>query len=541
MGAVAFVLLIACANVANLLLARSASRSREIAVRVSLGASRWRIIRQLLVESVLLSLLSGVAGLALSITGVKLFDSVLTTDVGKPYWMRFTMDPIVFVFLAAICVATGILFGLAPALHVSKTDVNEVIKEGGGRSGTGGVHARRWTSALIVVEIALTLVLLAGAGFMMRSFFALYRMDLGIDPAHLLTMRLSLPMTKYPKGDSRTALYQRLEERLRGVRAIQASALTTNPPMFGGFLRQLVVDGRPEAPGDRRPEVTVVSVSSTYFETLGTRLIRGRSFNDADGTPGHEAVIVNQRFVSMHFPGEDPIGKRIRLIDFAPARVYDPSPASAPTIVGICPTVRQRNFQDPDPDPVAYLPYRADPQRFVMLIVRAPGEPANVASIVRNEMRVIEPDLPLFSILTMDDLLAQQRWPMRVFGSMFAVFALIALVLSAVGLYAVTAYSVVQRTPEIGVRMALGAQPEQVLWLILRRALVQLAIGLPIGIAGAFGVGRLLQLILVQTSGRDPLTIVSIALLMLAVSVTACVWPARRATRLDPVSALRYE
>jgi ABC-type antimicrobial peptide transport system permease subunit len=221
--------------------------------------------------------------------------------------------------------------------------------------------------------------------------------------------------------------------------------------------------------------------------------------------------------------------------------VYDPSPPYAPTIVGICPTVRQRNFQDPDPDPVAYLPYRADPQRFVMLIVRAPGEPANVASIVRNEMRVIEPDLPLFSILTMDDLLAQQRWPMRVFGSMFAVFALIALALSAVGLYAVTAYSVVQRTPEIGVRMALGAQPDQVLWLILRRALVQLAIGLPIGIAGAFGVGRLLQLILVQTSGRDPLTIVSIALLMLAVSVAACVWPARRATRLDPVSALRYE
>ena len=248
MGAVAFVLLIACANVANLLLGRASQRSREIAVRVSLGASRWRIVRQLLVESVLLSAVSGVLGLGLAVAGIRMFDAVVTTDVGKPYWMTFTMDPIVFAFLAAVCLATGILFGLAPALHVSKTDVNEVMKEGGGRSGTGGPRARRWTSALIVVEVALTLVLLAGAGFMMRSFLALYQMDLGIETSHLLTMRLTLPLTKYPKPEPRTALYQRLEERLRGVSAIQASALTSNPPMFGGFLRQLAVDGLP-APG----------------------------------------------------------------------------------------------------------------------------------------------------------------------------------------------------------------------------------------------------------------------------------------------------
>src|SRR5206468_10276668 len=203
MGAVAFVLLIACANVANLLLARAAQRSREIAVRVSLGASRWRIVRQLLVESVLLSLVSGVLGLALSLVGIRLFD-MATADVGKPYWMTFTLDNIVFAFLAAICVGTGILFGLAPALHVSKTDVHEVLKEGGGRSGSGGMRARRWTSALIVVEVVLTLVLLAGAGFMMRSFLVLYRTDLGVDTAHLLTMRLTLPLSKYPRPEPRT-------------------------------------------------------------------------------------------------------------------------------------------------------------------------------------------------------------------------------------------------------------------------------------------------------------------------------------------------
>jgi len=542
MGAVAFVLLIACANVANLLLGRAAGRSREIAVRVSLGASRWRIVRQLLVESVLLSLIGGLLGLGLSILGIRWFDAQVTADVGKPYWMTFSMDPIVFVFLGVVCLITAVLFGLAPALHVSKTDINEVMKEGGGgRGGTGGPRARRWTSALIVVEIALTLVLLAGGGFMMRSFVALYQMDLGIDSSRVLTMRLSLPLGKYPKPEPRTTLFQHLEDRLRSVSAIQASAVTSNLPMLGGALRQLFVEGRPDRSGERPPEVTVVSVSARYFETLGIRVIRGRPLNDADGTPGHEAVLVNQRFAAMHFAGEDPVGQRVRLVDATPARVYDPTPPMSVTIVGVVPTVRQRNFQEPDPDPVAYVPYRADPQRFVFLVVRGQGEPAALTAIVREQMRAIEPDLPLFGILTLDQMLANMRFSFRVFGSMFAIFAVIALVLSAVGLYAVTAYSVAQRTQEIGVRMALGAQSQQVMWLVLQRSFLQLAVGLPIGIAGAFAVGRLMQSVLAQTSGRDPLTIAAIATAMSLVSLAACFWPARRATRLDPVAALRNE
>jgi putative ABC transport system permease protein len=538
MGAVGFVLLIACANVANLLLSRAAHRSREIAVRVSLGAGRWRIIRQLLVESVLLSLLSGAIGLGLALVGIRLFDAA-TSDVGKPYWMTFTLDPIVFLFLLAICVGTGVLFGLAPAMHISKTDVHEVLKEGGGRSGSGGMRARRWTGALIVVEIVLTLVLLAGAGFMMRSFLTLYSTDVGVDTSRLLTMQLALPLAKYPRAEPRTALYQQLEERLRRVSAIQSAGITTNVPTFGGFLRQLSVDGRPAPAGEKLPDVTMVSISPGYFDTLGVKLQRGRSFTDADGTPGHEAAIVNQRFVTMHFAGEDPLGRRIRLTDSSP-QIQQPPPVDA-TIVGIAPTVRQRSFQDPDPDPVVYLPYRADPQRFVSLLVRGTGDPARITALVREEMRAIEPDIPLFRIQTMDQMLAQQRWPLRTFGSMFALFAVIALVLSAVGLYAVTAYSVTQRTAEIGVRMALGAQPKQVMWLVMRRSLIQLAVGVPLGIAGAFGVGVLLKSLLVQTSSRDPWTIGVIAMLMILVSLAACFWPARRATRLDPVSALRYE
>ena len=539
LGAVGFVLLIACANVANLLLARSAQRTREIAVRVSLGATRWRIVRQLLIESVVLSIGSGLIGFVLGIAGIRTIDTMLSDpSLGKPYWMKFTIDPIVIAFFGGVCVATGVLFGLAPALHVSGTDVNEVMKESGGRSGTGGRRTQRWTSALIVAEVTLTLVLLAGSAFMMRSFLVLYRMEVGADTAHVLTMRLNLPLAKYPQPEPRTALFRRIEERLRGIGAIQSSGLTSNPPMFGGYLRQLEIDGRPRDPDGRAPEVTMVPVSAGYFDTLGVRVLRGRTLQDVDGTPGHEAALVNQQFVAMHFGGEDPIGRRITLVDGVPSPQQS-APAVA-TIVGIVPAMRQRNFQDAQPDPVVYLPYRADPQRFMFLMLRTRGEPAQAASLVREQMRAIDPDLPLWGIMTLDQLLAQQRWSFRMFGGMFTIFAAIALVLSAIGLYAVTAYSVTQRTAELGVRVALGAKASQIVWLILGRSLLQLAIALPIGVAGAFGVGRLLQSVIVKAGG-DALAIASITMLMIAVSFAACVWPAARVMRLDPVQALRYE
>ena len=538
MGAVGFVLLISCANVANLLLARASGRSREIAVRVSIGATRWRIVRQLLVESVLLACVAGVAGLGLAYAGVRWFDAN-TTDIGKPYWMVFSMDGTVVAFFAAICLVTGVVFGLAPALYVSRTSVMEVMKDGG-RSGSAGLRARRWTTALIVAELMLTLVLLSGAGLMIRSFMNLYQMDVGVDTSRLVSMQLIFPTRKYASLESRALFLQQLDDRLNGINAIAGASSTNYLPFNGASLRRFEIDGRADMTGEQRPLVGMVAVGSRYFDALGVRMLRGRAFTATDGEPGREAMIINQRLADMHFRGEDPIGKRIRLIN-------DGNIPGAPrfyqaTVVGVSPTIRQRGFEV-NPDPVVYITHgqNALMAMTVNLIVRARDNPVAVTSLLRQEVAAMDPDVPVTNIRTIDEILAGNRWPQRTFGTMFLAFAVIAIVLAAVGLYSVTAYSVAQRTQEIGIRMALGAEAEQVRWLILRRGLIQLAIGLTLGLAGALGTGRLLQGMLVGTGPADVVTLVSICLVLITVAVMACFWPARKATRLDPVKALRYQ
>ena len=541
MGAVAFVLLIACANVANLLLARASSRAREISVRVSLGASRTRVIRQLLIESLLLSLIATAIGLGIALVGIRLFD-IATQDVGRPYWIQFTMDGRVFAYLGLISVGTAIAFGLAPALHIARTDVNEILKEGG-RSGSAGARVRRWTGALVIGELALTLALLAGAAFMLRNFMTMYRFDPGIETSHLLTMSLALPDAKYPALEQRLAFYEQLQQRL-GARFTSVS-VATNAPMQGGPARQLEIVGKEKVDANALPEVTMLGVDPRYFDTLGVRPQRGRVFTANDGLAGQESAIVNARFAQLHFPNEDPIGRQI-VLRLDPA-LGEPPPGipmtQSFTIVGLVPNIRQRNLQERDADPIAYVPFRMQPRGVMTLLARSDTDPHQLTPAVREEMRAIDPDLPLFNIRTLDEALARERWPFRVFGTMFAVFAAGALLLSAIGLYAVTAYSVRQRTQEIGIRTALGAQSKQVMWLFVRRAFFHLAVGLTLGLVGALGVGSIFESadLLIHINGRDPITIGSIAVLLTAVALAASVWPARQATHLDPLVALRRD
>jgi putative ABC transport system permease protein len=543
MGAVGFVLLIACANVANLLLSRSASRSREIAVRVALGASRWRVMRQLLIESIVLGFIGGALGLLIALGGVRAFDAAVS-DVGKPYWIQFTIDWTVIGFLAGICVITGILFGFAPALQVSRTSVNDVLKETG--RGTSGGRRVRWLSGtMVVIEVALTIVLLAGAGIMTRSFFALYSMDIGISTDHLMAMRLQLPSPKYSKPEARTDFYDRLAPRLASVAGAESVTISSNVPPQGGGRRPLEIEGRPHTEGTQRPEVTTIIISPTYFETIRTPLRRGRTFGDADGKPGYEAVIINQRLASEHFGTEDPIGRRIRFPPRPPGPGQTPpSPAPTPavwrTIVGVSPTMRQGSPQDAEPPSVAYIPLRQEPTSAAFLLVRSRVDPGVIMTAVRQEVQALDQDQPVFTVRTLDQMLAQELWPFRVFGTVFAIFAVIALVLAAVGLYAVMAYSVTQRTQEIGVRIALGAAGRQVSWLILRRGLVQLGIGLVLGLTGAWYATKALPSV-VRVVQDDWATFIWITVILTVVAVAACPIPARRATRLDPLTALRAE
>ena len=536
MGAVGFVLLIACGNVANLLLAKSSERAKEIAVRVSMGATRARIVRQLLVESLLVAALAAVVGLGFAVLGVRWFDSV-TQNVGKPYWMEFTMDPMVFGFMVAVCVATAVVFGLAPALYVSRTDVNAVLKEGT-RGGSGGVRARRWAGFLIMGEVVLTLVLLSGAGFMMRSFMNLYTMDLGIESDGLVAMEIYLPLTKYPQPDQQMAVYDDLLDRMRTVAEVGGrAALTSSMPLSGGGGGGLEVDGRAAEPGEERPVVTTLSVSEDYFDVLGLPLRQGRAFNRDDGAIGSEVAIVNERFVEVHFPEGDPLGRQLRLVAGETAAPDQPWL----TVVGVVPNVRQRDVEANQDDAVVYRPLRSAPTRAIGLLVRAAGDPGSATPVVRETMRAVEPDVPLADIMPLEERLATQRWPFRVFGTLFGIFAGIALTLSAVGIYSITASSVAQRTREFGIRASLGAEPRAISWLALRRVLGYLLIAVPVGGAGAYGVGRLLRSLLVQTTPGDPVTLASVVLLMVGVAVLASLWPARRAARIDPMVALRID
>ena len=527
MGAVSFVLLIACANVASLLLSRAVHRSRETSIRIALGASRWRIVRQLLIESVLLSMLGGAVGLGFALILVRLF-VVAIQPIGIPYWVDWSMDATSFVYLLVICVMSGVLFGLAPALQISRTDVTGGLKETG-RQATGGSRTRLLTHALVVAEISLTFVLMVGAGLLVRSLFTLQTVNLGFRTANVLTMTVPLDERKYPEPADRVAFTDRLTERLTSLPDVESFAIASELPASGAGWMYLHLADRVIANSEGTPpRIARTVIGAGYFEALGLTMPRGREFTPADGAPGTEAAIVNQRFAAQYWPGEDPVGQKIRL-----------GQGPWATVVGVSPTIRQTSLR-PDVDALVYLPFRQLPTFWFSIMARV-RSPAAAANVLREEVRKLDPDLPLLDMRTLDEYLDRLSGETRILSSLFSVFALIGLLLSAVGIYAVTAYATSQRTQEIGIRIALGAATRDVVWLVLGSGLRQLALALSIGMAFAIAVSRLLASVLFEVTPLDLVTFVSIPVMLSAIVLAACLVPARRAAGLSPVDALRTQ
>ena len=533
----AFVLLIASANLANLLLARAAYRSREIAIRVAIGATRWRIVRQLLIESLLLALVAWV----LAVTGSWLALKLSSSQVDKvlPYW-RLKMDIPLLGILAAVALLTTGLFGLGPALYASRRGTADGLKEGGRMSATP--KTRRWTHALLVGQFALTLALLNGAGLTAKTFFKFNALDLNVQTSDAITTFIRLPPQRYPTSERRVAFHQQLRDRLMAVPGIAASTIASAPPFTPAGIRGLTaVDGRPV--GDPPPDLMTVIVEPAYFHTVVRGLVLGETFSELHGSAGHEAAIVNRRFADVYLGAGSPIGRHLELRRpnvqrGSVSEVQGATPPVPVTIIGLSPDIRQGMG---DAEPMVYLPFRAEAPAGVTLIVRGSGGAGRLVSAAREAANEIDPDLALGVVRTLDDLRDQSRVASAGGASQFAKLGGLALILSAVGLYSAMAHAVKRRTSEIAIRMALGAQSTQLRWLFLRTGAWVVVGGLVLGVPATVAVGRLLQNNVVRADAYDLATLIEMAAVLVAVALAASLVPARRAARVEPTTALRIE
>jgi len=528
--AVAFVLLIACANVANLLLGRAAGRQREIATRTALGAGRWRIIRQLLTESILLSLIGGTVGVLLANWGMDLLLTLAPSDL--PRMNNVSLDLRTLGFTIAITLLTGLIFGLVPAWHASKPNLIETMKDAS-RGSTEGGRRKLIRSTLVVVEVASALVLLVGAGLMIKSFWRLQQVDPGFNPDKALTVSLSLPRNKYPEETQQAAFFQQLIEKASALPGVQAAGAAQVIPLDDDFLFSFQIDGRPPLPPGASQSTNFYSVSAGYFKAMGIPLQRGRLLTERDTKDSPRVAVINETMAKKIFPGEDPLGKRITFDnrDKNP-RWYE--------IVGIVGDVKQYGL-DQATTLQTYEPYTQQPFPYMTLVVRTAGDPTTLSAAIRSEILAIDKDQPTTSTRTLNELfstsMAQQRFSMVLLG----VFASVALILAAVGIYGVLSYAVTQRTHEIGIRMALGAGQRDVLRLVVGQGMLLTVIGVISGLLAAFGLTRLMASLLFGVTATDALTFASVASVLIAVALFACYIPARRAMRVDPLVALRYE
>jgi predicted permease len=532
LGAVAFVLLIACANVANLLLARAAVRQKEIALRLALGASRHRMTRQFLTESVLLSAFGGGVGLLLAIVALDVLKRFIPPNISQA--QAITIDAKVLLFTILVSIATGLLFGLAPAAQMANSDLNDTLKETG-RDSAAGAHGNRIRGILIISEVAVSFLLLIGAGLLINSFIRLRHVDPGFRSENLLTMKIVLPETRYPDKQRRSLFYDELLRRVETLPGVASAAVATNLPLTSsGNSVGIAIEGRADPAPDRVPIVITRVVSPGYFKTMTIPLLEGRVFTEGDKADSPTAVVISETTARRFWPGENALGKHIKI-----GRSTSPRPWL--TVVGVVKDVRQFELII-EPQPQMYLPYQQadffDPRS---LIIRTNFDPLSLAGTVRQTVWEIDKDQPVSDISSMEEIVsdsvARQRFSMLLLG----VFAGLAMVLAAVGIYGVMSYSVAQRTREIGIRMALGAQRSDVMKMTIGQGLRLVLTGVAIGLVGAFVLTRVMSTLLFGVSPTDPLTFISISIVLVSVAVLASYVPALRATRVDPMFALRYQ
>ena len=532
MAVVGFVLLIACANVANLMLARASGRQREIALRAALGASRWRIVRKLLTESVIVALVGGALGVLVAIWGIDALRVSNPGDAAKfaAGWYKLGINPTVLLFTFAISVFSGIIFGLAPALQLSKPNLNDSLKEGS-RQTSGSSHRLR--SSLVVFEVALSLMLLIGAGLAARSFLSLLRTDPGFNPNNVLTMRIMLPATKYKDEAAGRIFYDDLIQRVKGYPGVESAALVNYIPMGGSNSSDAYLVEGAAAPPPGQENIGRYRVATPdYFRTMGMSLVKGRSFTDQDKDGAPHVAIVNETLARKHWPGGDVIGKRIR---------FDGPPEKSPwiEIVGVVKDVKHELNIPVAPE--YYLPYAQDSWHGMVLVARTSVDPASLAAGIRDQVWSVDKDQPVFEVRTMEEVRSISV-SMYSFSSVsLAIFAVIALLLATGGIYGVMAFAVSQRTQEIGIRMALGARALDVLKLVVRNGMKLALLGIVIGLAGSWALTRFMKGLLFGVEATDLLTYGVVSLCLLLAALVACYLPARRATKVDPLVALRYE
>ena len=529
--AVAFVLLIACANVANLLLARASARQKEIAVRMALGASRSRIVRQLLTESILLSMAGGAIGILLNFW---LIDLLLASGPKNiPRLGEINTDSHVLAFTLLISVMTGALFGLAPALHISRPNINESLKEGA-RGLPGGAHRNLVRAVLVASEVALALVLLVSAGLMIRSFISLSRVGTGFNPDNVLTMKLSLPTSNYPESHQQKTFFRQVIERLKALPGVQSVGAVSALPLSGaeeasGFM----VEGRAPSDADNMPMADRRRASPDYFTAMGIPLVNGRYFTDADDQSSAPVAIISESFARRFFFDEDPVGKRIKNGGPASTRPWL-------TIVGVVKDVKHLAL-DAEPRPQMYMPYLQNTWTTMTMVMRSQSDPASLAAAARSVVREVDKQQPVTDVKSMRQYFSASISERRFNMFLLAVFAVLALILAAVGVYGVMSYSITQRTQEIGIRMALGARQADVLKLVVKQGMIPALAGVAAGLVAAFSLTRLMASLLYGVSATDPATFALVPLMLVAVALASCLAPARRATKIDPMIALRYE